>query len=87
MLGTHQADLFAGAIVIEQALGWNVYASIGFLLLIAAIFTITGEQNIIYILCMCALIWKKTIAIFVKFKEGWRYCHQINQKASVKRHN
>ena len=43
-----QADLFAGAIFIEQALQWNMYAAIVLLLAIAALFTITGN--------MCALV-------------------------------
>ena len=37
-----QADLYAGALFIGQALGWNVYTSIILLLVIASIFTITG---------------------------------------------
>ena len=40
-----KADLFAGAIFIEQALGFNMYIAVGFLLLIASLFTITGETK------------------------------------------
>ncbi|ELU03053.1 hypothetical protein CAPTEDRAFT_92324 [Capitella teleta] len=36
------ADLFAGAIFIEQALGWNFYLAVILLLAIAALFTIAG---------------------------------------------
>lgn len=36
------ADLFSGAIFIQAALGWDLYASIGALLVIAALFTVAG---------------------------------------------
>ena len=39
-----QADLYAGAIFLEQALGWNLYLSISALLILAAVFTICGEH-------------------------------------------
>ena len=38
-----QADLYAGAIFIEQALGWDLYGAIILLLAIAALFTIAGK--------------------------------------------
>jgi hypothetical protein len=38
-----QADLYAGAIFIEQSLQWDMYASITLLLAIAAIFTVAGN--------------------------------------------
>ena len=41
-----QADLYAGAIFVEQALGWDMYAAVSILVGIAALFTITG-----YIFC------------------------------------
>ena len=44
-----QADLYAGAIFIELALGWNLYASILLLLAIAALFTIMGRLTFIII--------------------------------------
>ncbi len=44
-----QADLYAGAVFIEQALKWDLYAAICLLLGIAALFTITG-MLICYIL-------------------------------------
>lgn len=37
-----QADLFAGAIFIQEALGWNLYPSIIGLLAITALYTVTG---------------------------------------------
>ena len=38
-----QADLYAGALFIEQSIGWDIYPAILLLLAIAAIFTITGR--------------------------------------------
>ena len=52
-----QADLFAGAIFIEEALGWNIYAAILLLLAIAAIFTITGG--------LTAVIWTDFIQTII----------------------
>ncbi|CAG0913382.1 unnamed protein product [Notodromas monacha] len=43
------ADLYAGAIFIEESLGWNLYASVVLLLAIAALFTISGG--------LTAVIW------------------------------
>ena len=40
-----QADLYAGALFIGQALQWNIYTSIIVLLIIASIFTITGASH------------------------------------------
>ena len=37
-----QADLFAGAIFIETALGWDLYLGICVLLAITAVYTVTG---------------------------------------------
>ncbi|CAK9295966.1 unnamed protein product, partial [Gordionus sp. m RMFG-2023] len=36
------ADLFAGAIFLEQALNWNLYLAVVILLIVSALFTITG---------------------------------------------
>ena len=44
---TFQADLYAGAIFIEQALGWNLYLAIVVLLAIAALFTIAGVYELL----------------------------------------
>merc|ERR1712168_169313 len=38
------ADLFAGAIFIEVALGWNLYVAMVALLAITALYTVTGGQ-------------------------------------------
>jgi len=40
-----QADLYAGAIFINQAFNWNIYAAIVLLLAIAALFTISGSKS------------------------------------------
>uniref|UniRef100_A0A8C6P6G1 Sodium/glucose cotransporter 2 n=1 Tax=Nothobranchius furzeri TaxID=105023 RepID=A0A8C6P6G1_NOTFU len=37
-----QVDMFSGAVFIQQALGWNIYVSVIALLLITALYTITG---------------------------------------------
>ena len=37
-----QADLFAGAVFLQRAFNWNIYAAIFALLVIAALFTIAG---------------------------------------------
>ncbi|RWS24646.1 sodium/glucose cotransporter 4-like protein [Leptotrombidium deliense] len=37
-----KADLYAGAVFIKQSLDWNLYASVGLLLIIACIFTVVG---------------------------------------------
>jgi len=37
-----QADMFAGAIFINQALGLNIYLAVIILLLITALYTVTG---------------------------------------------
>ena len=58
-----QADLFAGAIFIEQALGFNMYIAIGMLLFIAALFTITGgvrmtslTRSPVLFICTCTCV-------------------------------
>ena len=43
-----QADIYAGAIFIQQAVGWNMYVGIVALLVITAIYTVSGIN---YILC------------------------------------
>ena len=37
--------MYAGSLFIQQLLGWNLYLSIGLILLITAIYTIGGEQT------------------------------------------
>ena len=38
-----QVDMFAGALFIQQALGWNLYVAIVGLLIITALYTIAGK--------------------------------------------
>ena len=42
-----QADIYAGAIFIQQAVGWNMYVGIVALLVITAIYTVSGNIHII----------------------------------------
>ncbi|XP_064460618.1 sodium/mannose cotransporter SLC5A10-like [Ornithodoros turicata] len=54
------ADLFAGAIFIKQALGWNLYVSVCILLAVACLFTVAGG--------LTAVIWTdfvQTVLMFV----------------------
>lgn len=37
-----KVDMFSGAVFIQQALGWNIYASVIALLCITMIYTVTG---------------------------------------------
>ncbi len=39
---TLQVDMFSGAVFIQQALGWNIYVAVITLLLITALYTVTG---------------------------------------------
>lgn len=38
-----QTDLFSGALFIQMALGWNLYLSTAILLVVTAVYTITGR--------------------------------------------
>ena len=38
-------DLYSGAVFLQQALNWNLYASVIALILLAAFFTVGGKQN------------------------------------------
>lgn len=38
-----KVDMFSGAVFIQQALGWNIYASVIALLGITMIYTVTGD--------------------------------------------
>lgn len=38
-----KVDMFSGAVFIQQALGWNLYASVIALLGITMIYTVTGD--------------------------------------------
>ena len=38
-----QVDVYAGAIFIQQAIGWNTYLSIAILLVVTGIYTVIGK--------------------------------------------
>lgn len=38
-----QVDMYAGAVFIQQALGWNLYLAVILLLVITALYTVAGE--------------------------------------------
>lgn len=40
-----QVDMFSGAVFIQQALGWNIYASVIALLGITMVYTVTGGRG------------------------------------------
>lgn len=42
LLPSSKVDMFSGAVFIQQALGWNIYASVIALLGITMIYTVTG---------------------------------------------
>lgn len=44
LLRSSQADMFSGAIFINQALGLNIYLAVIALLLITALYTVTGSS-------------------------------------------
>uniref|UniRef100_A0A8C6SBS7 Sodium/glucose cotransporter 2 n=1 Tax=Neogobius melanostomus TaxID=47308 RepID=A0A8C6SBS7_9GOBI len=50
-------DMFSGAVFIQQALGWNIYISVIALLLITALYTVTGG--------LAALMYTDTVQTFV----------------------
>uniref|UniRef100_A0A3Q3KI89 Sodium/glucose cotransporter 2 n=1 Tax=Monopterus albus TaxID=43700 RepID=A0A3Q3KI89_MONAL len=52
-----QVDMFSGAVFIQQALGWNIYVAVIALLLITALYTITGG--------LAALMYTDTVQTFV----------------------
>ena len=39
-----QIDLYTGGIFIQQALGWNIYGGVLFVLGISAVYTVLGEE-------------------------------------------
>ena len=43
-----QADIYAGAIFIQQSVGWNMYVGIVALLVITAIYTVSGFKHLFY---------------------------------------
>ncbi|CAJ1066168.1 sodium/glucose cotransporter 2 [Xyrichtys novacula] len=50
-------DMFAGAVFIQQALGWNIYVAVISLLCITAVYTVTGG--------LAALMYTDTVQTFV----------------------
>uniref|UniRef100_A0A3B4Z2K1 Sodium/glucose cotransporter 2 n=1 Tax=Stegastes partitus TaxID=144197 RepID=A0A3B4Z2K1_9TELE len=52
-----QVDMFSGAVFIQQALGWNIYVAVIALLLITALYTVTGG--------LAALMYTDTVQTFV----------------------
>lgn len=40
-----QTDIFSGALFIQMALGWNLYLSTVILLVVTAVYTITGRAE------------------------------------------
>uniref|UniRef100_A0A3P9LDT4 Sodium/glucose cotransporter 2 n=1 Tax=Oryzias latipes TaxID=8090 RepID=A0A3P9LDT4_ORYLA len=50
-------DMFSGAVFIQQALGWNIYLSVIALLIITAVYTVTGG--------LAALMYTDTVQTFV----------------------
>ncbi|XP_074535251.1 sodium/glucose cotransporter 2 [Halichoeres trimaculatus] len=50
-------DMFAGAVFIQQALGWNIYVAVISLLCITALYTVTGG--------LAALMYTDTVQTFV----------------------
>lgn len=38
-----QVDMYAGAVFIQQALGWDIYLAVILLLVITAVYTVAGE--------------------------------------------
>uniref|UniRef100_A0A8D0A8B2 Sodium/glucose cotransporter 2 n=1 Tax=Sander lucioperca TaxID=283035 RepID=A0A8D0A8B2_SANLU len=50
-------DMFSGAVFIQQALGWNIYLAVITLLLITALYTVTGG--------LAALMYTDTVQTFV----------------------
>ncbi|XP_033120745.1 sodium/myo-inositol cotransporter 2-like [Anneissia japonica] len=50
-------DLYSGALFIKVAFGWNIYASVGILLLVISIFTVAGG--------LAAVIYTDTLQAFI----------------------
>ena len=40
-----QVSMYAGALFIQLALGWDMYLSVGVLLAVTAVYTVLGERN------------------------------------------
>lgn len=48
-----QTDIFSGALFIQMALGWNLYLSTVTLLVVTAVYTITGRARGGQVGCRC----------------------------------
>ncbi|XP_055329529.1 sodium/glucose cotransporter 4-like [Paramacrobiotus metropolitanus] len=81
------ADLFAGAIFIEQSLQWDLYLSAAVLLFIAAFFTITGGLSAViwtdFVQCVIMLAGAMSLLVVVMVKVGG-YQSLISQFPLVK---
>ncbi|XP_034556695.1 sodium/glucose cotransporter 2 [Notolabrus celidotus] len=59
-------DMFAGAVFIQQALGWNIYVAVISLLSITALYTVTGG--------LAALMYTDTVQTFVIIAGAFVLC-------------
>jgi solute carrier family 5 (sodium/glucose cotransporter), member 2 len=50
-------DLYSGAVFLQQALNWNLYASVIALILLAAFFTVGGTFSAILVLVMDGMFY------------------------------
>ncbi|OQV20228.1 Sodium/glucose cotransporter 4 [Hypsibius exemplaris] len=68
------ADLYAGAIFIEQSLRWDLYVSVVILLVIAAVFTVTGGLNAViwtdFVQCVIMLAGAFSLLVVVLVRVG-----------------
>ena len=46
MFSSNQVDMYAGALFIQLALGWNLYVAIIALLGITAVYTVAGKYKV-----------------------------------------
>ena len=51
-------DLYSGAVFLQQALNWNLYASVIALILLAAFFTVGGTFTSIFVLMVDAMLYR-----------------------------
>lgn len=71
----HQADLFAGAIFIEQSIGWNVWGSIIALLVLSMIFTVGGKKILPFTLSPSTASLNYDSLVFCTFQVLSISCH------------
>ncbi len=71
--------MYAGTIIIQQVLGWNLYLSVCLLLAMAAIYTVAGGLTaVIYTDAMQTVIM--LIGAFVLMGIGKKYCNTNDSK-------